>query len=278
LQEARESLKQEPQDVDSLQQAAQAAVKLSDFATALTYSLELEKQLSADARLYANALMQTAEALIPLNRQAELIQQSLKIASCAEQMLADGDESYQPHALLALARRLQNRNAESYVHLRKAIPLGFIGSKTWSAGPLMVWLQSDPEFKEILASSEKRIEDMRNRIRELERSAGGLLNPEQIRAAVIKHSDDIQRCYRPVLAKNNGRGGEVVVGFAILGSGRVTEPLVEATTIATPEVEQCLVAALSSWSFPVAKGGGRIFLSYPFSWPIPPPQATRGLR
>ena len=58
--------------------------------------------------------------------------------------------------------------------------------------------------------------------------------------------------------------GLVVVKLVIGGDGRVTQAQAIESSMGRPGVEECIVGAAKTWSFPEPKGGGIAIATYPF--------------
>jgi outer membrane biosynthesis protein TonB len=55
-----------------------------------------------------------------------------------------------------------------------------------------------------------------------------------------------------------------VIQFVVGGKGTVQSALVKETTLGSPQLEQCVIARVKSWTFPIPHGGGVVTVSYPF--------------
>jgi hypothetical protein len=56
----------------------------------------------------------------------------------------------------------------------------------------------------------------------------------------------------------------VVVQFTIGGTGKVDEAHIAQTEMNNEGVEGCIVRNVKTWVFPQPKGGGVVFVTYPF--------------
>ncbi len=80
------------------------------------------------------------------------------------------------------------------------------------------------------------------------------------------HDDDVGTCLSK-WARELGLEGQVTVSFTVEATGVVSEAGLEphpATTIWNRGLESCLSEAIKTWSFPKPRGGGKVFVSYPF--------------
>jgi len=55
-----------------------------------------------------------------------------------------------------------------------------------------------------------------------------------------------------------------MVQFTIAGLGNVIASMVQASTVNSPPVEQCIAQAVRRWEFPKPQGGGIVVVTYPF--------------
>ena len=74
-----------------------------------------------------------------------------------------------------------------------------------------------------------------------------------IRAAALRHSPDVRKCYETEgLARNPALSGSVEIELTIQPSGAVSEVLINADHlkgVGKPEVVRCLAAAAKTWTF-----------------------------
>jgi len=54
----------------------------------------------------------------------------------------------------------------------------------------------------------------------------------------------------------------------ILPTGKVAVVRIERSTVGNPALEQCIVARISTWQFPVPKGGGTVKVSKLFTFQV----------
>jgi metallo-beta-lactamase class B len=108
----------------------------------------------------------------------------------------------------------------------------------------------------------------------------GILDKEIIRRIIRSHIDEVRDCYELQLPKKPDLAGRIMVDFTIAASGDVVAAKPQSSTLGSPPLEQCIVAAVRTWQFPKPLGGGIVMVSYPFVLtpdPLPlPPGAKDG--
>lgn len=99
----------------------------------------------------------------------------------------------------------------------------------------------------------------------------GRLDKELIRRVIRQHIMEVRTCYERELSKNSKLGGRVLIHFIIGTGGEVTKSEVESSTLGNTVVEECIAAAVRSWSFPKPQGGV-VSVTYPFVLQTDPDQ------
>jgi len=92
----------------------------------------------------------------------------------------------------------------------------------------------------------------------------GSLSKDVIAAIVRKHQNEIKYCYEVELNKHPDLSGKVSVAWTIDGTGDVSEANVNETTMGNANVENCMATKIRRWKFPEPKGGGQVFVTYPW--------------
>jgi hypothetical protein len=92
----------------------------------------------------------------------------------------------------------------------------------------------------------------------------GSLSKDVIAAIVRKHQNEIKYCYEVELNKHPDLYGKVSVAWTIDGTGDVSEANVNETTMNNANVENCMATKIRRWKFPEPKGGGQVFVTYPW--------------
>jgi hypothetical protein len=92
----------------------------------------------------------------------------------------------------------------------------------------------------------------------------GQIDPELIRKVVHEHRAQIRTCYETQLTTKPDLAGKLVSAWTIDQSGIVTEAHTQESTLHDRAVEQCVASKIKTWRFPIPKGGGEVFVTYPF--------------
>jgi hypothetical protein len=92
----------------------------------------------------------------------------------------------------------------------------------------------------------------------------GSIDPELIRKVVHEHRAQIRTCYETQLTTTPDLAGKLISAWTIDQSGTVTEAHTQESTLRERAVEQCVASKIKSWRFPIPKGGGEVFVTYPF--------------
>jgi TonB family protein len=92
----------------------------------------------------------------------------------------------------------------------------------------------------------------------------GGLSRDVINRVIQKHYNEIKYCYEKELTKDPGLYGKVTVLFVIDGEGKVSDSLVQQTTMSSEPVETCMVTHVKRWTFPAPQGGGTVQVTYPY--------------
>jgi len=94
----------------------------------------------------------------------------------------------------------------------------------------------------------------------------GNLDRDIIRRIVRRHINEVKYCYDQALTHNPKLDGRLVAQFTIAGNGQVIASIKQSSTLASPQVEMCVVNAIKRWEFPAPTGGGLAIVSYPFTF------------
>lgn len=92
----------------------------------------------------------------------------------------------------------------------------------------------------------------------------GSIDPELIRKVVHEHRAQIRTCYEAQLNSRPNLAGKLISAWTIDPQGLVTESHTQETTLRDKAVESCVAAKIKTWRFPIPKGGGEVFVTYPF--------------
>ena len=92
----------------------------------------------------------------------------------------------------------------------------------------------------------------------------GSIDPELIRKVVHDHRAQIRTCYETQLTMKSSLAGKVISAWTIDQAGAVTESHTQESSLHDKTVEACVNAKIKTWRFPIPKGGGEVFVTYPF--------------
>ena len=92
----------------------------------------------------------------------------------------------------------------------------------------------------------------------------GSLDRTLIDAVIKRDLNAIRYCYQRELQKDPNLAGRVVVKFVIAADGTVSVANVKESTLGNAAVEQCVTQRFLHMTFPAAKSGGVVIVSYPF--------------
>ena len=150
--------------------------------------------------------------------------------------------------------------------------IGLWSSSTLSDDPDSAW--GIVYYSAMVGSSKKSGKFYARCVKEVDLLKEGSVNPEiQIMGAlhqctidsyVRKSVGEIRQCYENELAKDPKLAGRVLINFVISASGDVSSSKVLRTTLGNAEVEKCVAGVIKKIKFPKPKGGGIVFVNYPF--------------
>ncbi len=86
---------------------------------------------------------------------------------------------------------------------------------------------------------------------------------EVIQGVVKEHTDEIRACYEAELKNNKDLAGKLDLSWTVGPDGAVTDVVAKENTL-NKAVEDCVVAAITKWTFPAPKNGGKVQIDYPF--------------
>jgi TonB family protein len=99
------------------------------------------------------------------------------------------------------------------------------------------------------------------------RAAKGKIEPAEIQAIVRKAFKDFRGCYESALQRDPKAQGTVRIAFVIGPDGRVASAKVHDSTMADPQVGECLVPRFAALQFPAPRGGDRsVDVVYPIKF------------
>lgn len=97
-----------------------------------------------------------------------------------------------------------------------------------------------------------------------EATVEGGLDRDQIIAVINKNRGQIVYCYEKGLQSQPQLGGRVAVSFIIGPNGRVKAAQVADSSLASNNVENCILARMKTWQFPHPVGRVNVDVLYPF--------------
>lgn len=92
----------------------------------------------------------------------------------------------------------------------------------------------------------------------------GGLDPDQVNAVIQRHRGQLTYCYEKGLQVKPNLSGRVAVNFTISPSGVVNIAKIAHSSLASSQVESCIISKLTTWKFPKPKGNVEVKVSYPF--------------
>lgn len=113
-----------------------------------------------------------------------------------------------------------------------------------------------------LATIPASAEDAKNTKQQIK----GGIPKEEIDATIEKRIRQFRACYEKELFAFPELSGTVNTKFVIGAEGKVTNAVVEATTLNNAGVEACILGVFKRLSFPKPIGGGTVETSYLFSF------------
>ena len=95
----------------------------------------------------------------------------------------------------------------------------------------------------------------------------GAIDRDAIEAAFRAHANEFRYCYeREINSGHPGLKGKVVAAFVIEASGRADSVSVASSSIASVNVENCVLGVISRIQFPKPGGGVPVTIKYPISF------------
>ena len=92
----------------------------------------------------------------------------------------------------------------------------------------------------------------------------GPLDKNIVRRIVRAHIPELRGCHELGLTRDPQLSGRVVVDFAVLASGNVSESSLRESTVPDAAVGACMAAAIKRWTFPKPDRPATVTVSYPF--------------
>jgi hypothetical protein len=92
----------------------------------------------------------------------------------------------------------------------------------------------------------------------------GSLSREEIQRVIKAAQSEIRFCYERELQTEPDLSGKIVLAWTITGQGSVANAKVSSSTIRNEKVGACLREVVSGLQFPEPRGGGSVFVTYPW--------------
>jgi TonB family protein len=96
------------------------------------------------------------------------------------------------------------------------------------------------------------------------RGIGVALDKSVIAKVIRRHWNEIKYCYETGLNQDPHLAGKVAVAFTINGTGAVSAADVSESSLGNRKVEECMTTDIKRWRFPEPRGGGQVFVTYPW--------------
>ena len=96
------------------------------------------------------------------------------------------------------------------------------------------------------------------------RNVGVALDKSVIAKVIRRHWNEIKYCYETQLNQDPHLAGKVAVAFTISGAGVVAAADVSESSLGNRKVEECMITDIKRWRFPEPRGGGQVFVTYPW--------------
>ena len=90
------------------------------------------------------------------------------------------------------------------------------------------------------------------------------LDKELVRRVVRGHIDEVRWCYEQGLQYDPDLQGRVAVRMVIGSEGFVTTAEIASSDLPDTAVSDCIVDAVTTWTFPPPEGAGNLVVTYPF--------------
>jgi outer membrane biosynthesis protein TonB len=96
-----------------------------------------------------------------------------------------------------------------------------------------------------------------------ERPSGCRLDRSEIQRIVNLHIGEVQQCYERELLKHAGLSGKIRIEWVIRANGTVKSTRQAYSSLDSPTVARCIMAAIRSWRFR-GSACGEVTVAYPF--------------
>lgn len=90
------------------------------------------------------------------------------------------------------------------------------------------------------------------------------LTADEVGEVIHRHAAEIRYCYEDALLRNPSTEGKLQLLFKISPRGVVASTEVRSSNLGDARLEDCIVRKLTTWKFPMPKGGIEVPVTYPF--------------
>ena len=92
----------------------------------------------------------------------------------------------------------------------------------------------------------------------------GGLDRSLIQATILRYLSQVRACYEEGLKRKADLIGQVTMDFEISGRGTINYSRVQRSSLGDRDVENCISSRMTTWKFPLPRGGVNVKVSYPF--------------
>ncbi len=92
----------------------------------------------------------------------------------------------------------------------------------------------------------------------------GGLDRSLIQATILRYLSQVRACYEEGLKRKADMIGQVTMDFEISGRGTINYSRVQRSSLGDRDVESCISSRMTTWKFPLPRGGVNVKVSYPF--------------
>ena len=90
------------------------------------------------------------------------------------------------------------------------------------------------------------------------------LTADEVGEVIHRHAAEIRYCYEDALLRNPSTEGKLQLLFKISPRGVVASTEVRSSNLGDARLEDCIIRKLTTWKFPMPKGGIEVPVTYPF--------------
>jgi len=90
------------------------------------------------------------------------------------------------------------------------------------------------------------------------------LTKDEVGEVIHRHLSEVRYCYESAMIRTPDLEGKLMVNFTIGGNGVVKSTEVKSSTLPDPRLDDCILRRLTTWKFPLPRGGIDVAVTYPF--------------